>query len=253
MQLLHVHTREVGHLHILQMVPTSLVQWAEIRSIAWQRLQVNSFRAFLCQVLADCSPAVNRRSIPDHQQLLTRLYEQVFQKDHALRTRQRLAANQRIQLSRWRYSGHDRQMVARQLLVDDRSFPSRAIRADHAWQQVERRFIDKNQGATLIQGTLMRLGPSSAAPVGDGCFVALNGPRDRNLRCPAQFLENARNMVAVIGDAEFKGQNFSDTGTRPKLSAKAIGFGSMPQEIGYQPFLLRSQLGVRSEIGRAHV
>jgi hypothetical protein len=104
MQLFHVHAREVGHLDILQVAPTSLIQRAQIRSVAGQRLQVYWLRACLRQELAYCSPAVNRRSIPDHQQLLARLHEQVLQEDNAFRTRQRFATNQRIQLSDWRES-----------------------------------------------------------------------------------------------------------------------------------------------------
>src|SRR5271154_5083331 len=73
MQLLHVHAREVGHLDILQMMPTSLIQRAQVRSVAGQCLQVDSLRAFVRQEIANGSPAVNRRAIPDHQQILPRL------------------------------------------------------------------------------------------------------------------------------------------------------------------------------------
>ena len=88
MQLLHVHTREVGHFDILQVVPASLIQRAQVRSVAGQCLQMDSLRAFCRQEFANGTPAVNRRPIPDHQQFCARLYEQVLQEDHALRTRQ---------------------------------------------------------------------------------------------------------------------------------------------------------------------
>src|SRR5439155_9489380 len=79
MQLFHVHAREVGHFDVLQVVPTSLIQRAQVRSVAGQRLQVDSLRALLRQEITHGSPAVNRRPIPDHQHFRARLLEQVLQ------------------------------------------------------------------------------------------------------------------------------------------------------------------------------
>src|SRR5260370_33284578 len=77
MQLLHVHTLEVGYLDILQVVPTSLIQRAQVRSVTGQCLQVDSLRAFRRQEIANGSPPVNRQSIPDPEQFLPGLHEQM--------------------------------------------------------------------------------------------------------------------------------------------------------------------------------
>src|ERR1700738_2379857 len=53
-------------------------------------------------------------------------------------------------------------------------------------------------------------------------------------------------MIAVVSHAKFTSQNFNDAGARPNLAAKAIGFRTMPEKIGDQPFLLLSQLRVRA-------
>src|SRR5262249_17512987 len=101
-------------------------------------------------------------------------------------------------------------------------------------------------GAALCRGTPTQLGPHLCSPVGDGYFVTLDGPRNRNLRRPSQLLENARHMIAVVSDAEFTGQNFNDTRTGPALSAKTIGCRPVPEKIRNPPFLFLGQLGMRS-------
>src|ERR1022692_5054234 len=81
MQLLHVHARKIPHLDMLEMLPTTLVQRTQIGSVSRHRLQMNPLCASGRQEFLDSAPPMDRRTIPDHQQLLPRLYQQVLQKD----------------------------------------------------------------------------------------------------------------------------------------------------------------------------
>ena len=204
MQLLQIQARQIPHLDVFEMLPaTALVKRTQIRSVAGERLQVDFLRASRSQIRPNFSPAMNGRTIPNDQQPRSRLTQQMLQKFDAVRTRQRLLPNQGIQLPRWRNAGHDRKMVVTLLFGEYRRHSQRAIGSDHARQQVEARFVDKNQGAALFRRLPAQPRPYLGPPTFDGRFVALDGPPQRNLRCPPQIFQQARNMVLMVGGAEF--------------------------------------------------
>lgn len=57
------------------------------------------------------------------------------------------------------------------------------------------------------------------------------------MRCPFEFFEQTRHMGFVIQDTELGFNHFGHAGTRPDFTAKAIGFGTMRQEIWNESFL----------------
>lgn len=56
-----------------------------------------------------------------------------------------------------------------------------------------------------------------------------------------EFLEQSSDVALVIADAEFLLDDQSDAGAGPYLTAKAVGFRAVPEELGDQPLLCRGQ------------
>ena len=243
MQFLKIHTPEIPQLHMLEVVPEALVQRAQVGSVPRHCFHMHSFRSTASQEFAYLAPAMDRRAVPDHQQSLSRLGQQVFQENHTVRTRQRFLANQRIYLPGQRQTSHDRQMVSAQHLVNDRRLPFRPIGLHNAGLQVNARFISKNQGSALPRRSPSQFGPHFHSPACDRLLVALNRTGDRNLRCPTQFLQQTRNVVFVVTDAEFPLDNLGDAVAGPHIAAKTIRLCSVPKQIWNQTFLCDRQLG----------
>ena len=56
-----------------------------------------------------------------------------------------------------------------------------------------------------------------------------------------QAMKQSGNMGFVKRNAEFLGDDFGDSRGGPSLSAKPVGFGTVPEEIGNQPQLIERQ------------
>ena len=96
-QLLQVPAHQVSHLHILEMVPAAFVPRVEIRGVSRQRFQPD-LPAHIVHELPDLRPAVDRRSIPNHQQPLPRHSQQVPEELDAVGPVERLPPDQRVEL-----------------------------------------------------------------------------------------------------------------------------------------------------------
>jgi hypothetical protein len=241
-QLLHVHAREVPHFHMFEMLPTTLIQRTQVGGVSRHRLPMDPLCASGGQKFLDSAPPMNRRTIPDHHQLLPRLYQQVLQKDHAFQTLQRFLPHPCVQLSRRRDSRPNRQMVAAQPLVNNRSLPFRSLGLDHSRQQIEARFIDTNQRPALPRRLPTQFGPHFDPPASDGRFVALDRPSDRNWRCPTQILQQTGNVILVVANPQFPLDNLGHTSTGPDFATEAIGLRSVPEKIRDLAFLGGGQL-----------
>src|SRR5712692_746356 len=243
MQLLKVHTAKIPQLHLFEVVPEALVQRAEVGSVPRHCLYLYSLRCFASQEFAHLAPAMDRRAIPDYEQPLSRLHQQVLQEKHAVRTGQRFLANQRVDLSGQRQTRHDRKMVAAQPLVDDRRLPFRSIGSHNARQQVNARFIGKNQSPALPRRSPTQFGPHFHSPACDSLLVALNRAGDRNLWRPTQLLQQTRHVVFVVTDSEFPFDNLGNTNAGPDVAAKTIRLCAVPKKIRDQTFLCERELG----------
>src|SRR5271167_851685 len=228
---------------MLQMMPTSRIQWVEVGSIAGQLLQVNPPRSAAGQPFAHSFPAMNRGTVPNDQQPCPRLTQQMFEKHNAVCTRQRFRTNQSIHFACWRKACHHRQMITGQPLVEHRCFTFRSVGFDLAWQQVEPRFVDKNQGSALTYSLPPHFGPDLNPPALNGCLVSLDRSSNRDLGSPTQFFQQARNMVLVVRNSKLPAHNLSTPRTRPNSAPKSIGLRSMPQKLRHHEQLLWRQFG----------
>src|SRR5215204_3253135 len=120
----------------------------------------------------------------------------------AVQTIERLLPCQCVDLALRRHPPHDRQVVARLLLAEDRRQSRGGVRPDHPREEVEPRFVLKNERPVLAPRPPSQLRPDLISPAFDGRLVPLDGPLDRYLRCPAQLLEEPADMILVVADPE---------------------------------------------------
>ena len=134
-QFFQIAAHQVGHLHVLEMMPAAFIPRVEIRGIGRQGFQPDP-AACAGDRLGDHCSAVDGRAIPDHQQPFPGHPQQVCQKLHTVQPIERLLPHQRVHLARGRHPAHDRQVVARDLPPYDRRLSLGGVRLDQARQQV---------------------------------------------------------------------------------------------------------------------
>ena len=176
-------------------------------------------------------------------QPLARHAPQVQEELDAVQPVERLLPRQRVDLARGRHPAHDRQVVARLLLAEDRRLRLGGVRPDQPRQQVEPRFVLENQHPALALRPPAQVRPDLVPPAPDGLLVALDGPPDRHLGRPVQFLEQPADVVLVVADAELLLDDLGDAGTGPDLAAEAVGLRAVPEELRDQTLLRGREFG----------
>src|SRR5690606_22799395 len=119
-------------------------------------------------------------------------------------------------------------------LVHHRRTPLQPIRLDCAGQQVEPTLIDESQGTPFSSGTAFQLGPVLVTPALDLLLVALDGSGDRDLWCPAYFLEDSGNVMLVVIDAKLLLDDPTHPIADPEIAPEAVGFRTVPEEVSDQ-------------------
>src|SRR5437867_3895350 len=145
MQFLKIHACEISQFHMFEVVPEALVQWTQFGGVTWHCLYVDASCSFASQEFPNLALTMNWRTIPDDEQPLSRLRQQVLEEDDAVETGQRFLPNQRVELPSQRETGHDRKVVSARPLVNDRRLSFRSVGSDNARQQIDAGFIGKNQ------------------------------------------------------------------------------------------------------------
>ncbi len=163
---------------------------------------------------------------------------------------ERLLPHQGVKRALRCHAPHDRQGVAPQRLPEPRSLPLGGRGPDDPRQEVESRFVHDNKPPALASRPPLQVGPEVSPPTCEGRLVPLDGPPERDLGRPTQFLEPTSDMVLMVTDAELLLDDPGDAGTGPDLAAEALGFGPVPQELGNPSLLRGGQLGLGSGTGR---
>jgi hypothetical protein len=158
---------------MLQVLPATGFPRIQFWSVSRQGRNLDLSARWAGQKILHGSPTMNRRSVPNHQELSPDSTQQMLQEDNAVRTRQRFRMNQRVQFPFRREPSHYRQMIAAQPFVDHGRVPLGAIRPNHSRQQIEARFVHENQGSALPGRLVSQLRPRYRSPQSDRCLVAL--------------------------------------------------------------------------------
>jgi hypothetical protein len=151
---------EVAEFDVLEIVPDTLVR-IQIRGVARQLLQLEARRRALCQEVLDGPRAMDRRPIPDHEQLARNLAQQVLQELDDLGAPERPLADLEEEPSIVGQAADDREMIAGTGHPENRRLPPRGVGAHQARQQIEARFVYPDNGTPLALGFAKRAGQRS--------------------------------------------------------------------------------------------
>src|SRR5215471_17493815 len=121
----------------------------QLRGIAGQRFQVDSFSPAIGQEGLDLSRPMDRGAIPNDQQSLCHMAPQMLQELPACFPSQGRLPDQGIQATRGGDGPHHRQMSAGQERPQHWRLTARRIGAYHSRQQIEAAFVHKYQGPPL--------------------------------------------------------------------------------------------------------
>src|ERR1043166_2110276 len=98
LEVVQVGAAHVTELHILEVRPDALIR-VEIGSVAWQLLEAQALSCTLGQEFFDGLPAMNRRTVPDHQQLAGDASQQMLEETDDLGTAERVVLDAQQQLA----------------------------------------------------------------------------------------------------------------------------------------------------------
>ena len=109
---MQVRAAHVPQFDAFEIGPDALVR-VEIGCVAWQLLQLEPFGSTLSQEVFDRLTAMDRRPIPEHQELAGQVSQEVAQEQHHIWTAEGVILDLQQQAPTRRDAADDRQMVAR--------------------------------------------------------------------------------------------------------------------------------------------
>src|SRR3990172_10929108 len=159
-ELGQVMTTPVPQFDPLQVSPDALVG-VHIGGIAGQGFEVDPPGASLGQEVPHGLAAMDRRAVPDHQQLSGDLAQQVSQEAHDVRALKGAGQGAEEQAPIRRQAADGREVVVGQGNSQDRGLTPRRIGANPGGQEVEAGLVDPDDRAVLVAGFFSRAGQRS--------------------------------------------------------------------------------------------
>ena len=160
MKVMQVRAAHVPQLNAFEIGPDALVR-VEIGCVARQLLQLEPFGSALSQEVFDRLTAMDRRPIPEHQELAGQVSQEVAQEQHHIWTAEGVILDLQQQAPSRRDAADDRQMVARQREAQRWWVAAWGEAPHHRWQEIEARLIDPDDGAALTYRPLFSAGQRS--------------------------------------------------------------------------------------------
>ena len=151
---------DVAQFDMLEIVPDPLVR-VEIRGVSGELLQADAVGAALGQEVLDWLATMDRRAVPDDQELAGDVAQQVPEEAGDIRALVGTVLHQHEQAPLRRDAADDRQVVAAQRETEDRRLPARGVGPDRAREEVDARFVDPDDGPPLLVSPLFRAGQRS--------------------------------------------------------------------------------------------
>ena len=151
---------DVAQFDALEGVPDALVG-VEVRGVAGELFQADALGAALGQAVLDGLATMDRRAVPDHQELAGDVAQEVLEEAHDIRALVRVVLHQHEQAPGRGDAADDRQVVAAQGQTEDRRLPAWGVGPDRTREEIEARFVDPDDGPTLLVSPLFRAGQRS--------------------------------------------------------------------------------------------
>jgi len=151
---------DVAQLDALEVVPDALVR-VEVGSVAGELLEADAASTALGQEVLDRLAAMDRSAVPDDQELAGDVAQQMLEEAHDVRALVGMLLYVQEQAAVRGDAADDRQVVAAQGQTEDRRLPAWGVGPDRTREEIEARFVDPDDGPTLLVGPLFRAGQRS--------------------------------------------------------------------------------------------
>ena len=152
-RFLKITATEIAHLDLLQVSPDAFFR-VHLRSIAGKALEVDPFGRPVVEILPDGLASVDRRAIPDDQQLARDDTPQMIQEADHLGARDCRLVDLEVEPLMHADGPDDREMITAEGVVQDQGLAHWSVGARHRGQEIKAAFIDEEQGALLVSGLL---------------------------------------------------------------------------------------------------
>jgi hypothetical protein len=159
-----VVTTDIAQFAVFQIVPDPFHRVA-IRGIGRQAFQPDALAGRARQELLDGPPPVDRRPVPDHQQLPWYVRQQMPQEGHTVGATERPVLHLLQQAPVRGQGAADRQMVARQGHGQDRGLPAGGVGAHRPGRQVKAGLVYPDEGAPFAGRFFLSAGRRSSVHV----------------------------------------------------------------------------------------
>lgn len=151
---------DVAQFDVLEVGPDALVR-VEVGGVAGELLQADASGAALGQEVLHRLAAMDRGAIPEHQELVGDLAEQVLQEADDVRALERVLLHVQQQPAVRGDAADDGQVVPAQGEAEDRRLAARGVGPDGTGEQVEAGLVDPDDGPPVLVGPLLRAGQRS--------------------------------------------------------------------------------------------
>src|SRR5215204_1302433 len=101
---------------------------------------------------------MDRRAVPDHEQLAFYLAHQVLEEAHHVFSLKRPLLKGHVELAIEGDGAHRRKVISAEVLLEDGRLSHRSVSANHRRQQVEARWISEQDRSTFLHGPLFSSG-----------------------------------------------------------------------------------------------
>src|SRR5215210_8395036 len=109
----------------------------ELRSVAGQLFELQPRSCPAGKEIFDRPSSMNRRTIPDHQQLAWNLVHEVLQEAYRVLSLEGSLLKGHVELALERDGAHRREVISCELLLENGRLSHRGVSANHHRQQVE--------------------------------------------------------------------------------------------------------------------
>ena len=135
---------------MLQVPPDSLLG-IELGGVSREAFKMQPLASLLMQELLDGTTAMDRRAVPEYEQLAWYMTQQVAAKANDFHLRDGVLMDLEVQPLILSHAADDGQMVTRQALVQHRRVGYRCVCPHDGRQQVKAALIDEHHLAALLQ------------------------------------------------------------------------------------------------------
>jgi hypothetical protein len=139
-----VSAAQLAHFHVLQVVPNPFTG-IQVRGRGRPWLSMKILGSSLRQERAHV-PLMHGRAVPDHQQFVRDVRQQMPQKDHAIEAVQRFIMHQRVESAIPRDPTHHRQMITGIHRPQDGCLSAWCIGSDHPRHEIKSRLVHQDNG-----------------------------------------------------------------------------------------------------------